>query len=135
MSRVLALDWGEVRIGAAISDEEGRLAFPLQKAIQNKIALKEISRLVEKEKIERIVLGKPLNLAGEEAGAAKKVEKFFQQLKKKTNLPIEYLDERFTTMEAGKLLDQEGLSEKKQKTMKDNLAAQIMLQTYLDYKA
>lgn len=133
--RILALDWGEVRIGAAISDEEGRIAFPLKKIIENKGAISEIKKLVEKEKIEKIVLGMPLNLAGLEAESAKKVDKFFLQLQKNTKLPVEYLDERFTTMEAGKLLDQQGLSEKKQREIKDNIAAQIILQAYLDYKA
>ncbi|MDP4001024.1 MAG: Holliday junction resolvase RuvX [bacterium] len=133
--RILALDWGEVRIGAAVSDEEGRIAFPLKKIIENKGAISEIKKLVEKEKIEKIVLGKPLNLAGVEAESAAKVDKFFLQLQKNTKLPVEYLDERFTTMEAGKLLDQQGLSEKKQREIKDNIAAQIILQAYLDYKA
>ncbi|MBI2607766.1 MAG: Holliday junction resolvase RuvX [Candidatus Doudnabacteria bacterium] len=133
--RIMALDWGEVRIGAAISDEEGRIAFPFEKILDNKKAVDQIVKLVDRLKIEKIVIGKPLNLAGEEAESASKVDKFFSQLKKKLKIPLEYLDERFTTIEAGKLLDQQGLSEKKQKEIKDNIAAQIILQAYLDYRA
>jgi putative holliday junction resolvase len=133
--RVLALDWGEVRIGAAISDEDGRIAFPYEKIIDNKKAIDAISSLVSKFKIEHIVIGKPLTLSGEEGESVRKVEKFANRLRNKTTLSVEFLDERFTTMEAGKLLASQGMNEKKQKEIKDNIAAQIMLQAYLDYKS
>lgn len=130
--RILALDWGEVRIGAAVSDLSGKIAFPLDKIIESKNAVDEIKQLVGTLEVEKILIGNPKKLSGGEGESSKKVAKFIENLKAQIELPIETLDERFTSVEAGKRLAEQGLKEQEQRTIKDNIAAQIILQQYLD---
>jgi putative holliday junction resolvase len=132
--RVLALDWGEVRVGAAVSDPEGKIAFPLDKFIDAKNAAEEIKNIESELNVEKILIGLPKNLSGESGISADKVQNFVSNLKKKVKSEIELLDERFTSVEAGKKLSDAGFSEEKQRSIKDNIAAQIMLQGYLDKK-
>lgn len=130
--KILALDWGEKRIGAAICDEGGKIAFPLGHPIDSKSALLEIKKIIKINKIEKILIGKPLTLSGASGTSATKVNEFAISLTKQTGLPLKFLDERFSSVEAGKILQGAGMSEKKQRQIKDNIAAQIMLQSYLD---
>ncbi len=130
--RILALDWGEVRVGAAISDESGKIAFPLQKVIDAAGALDEIKNIVIEMSVEKIIIGMPKNLSGQEAASAKKVEEFVNSLKTKVACKLELVDERFTSVEARKKLSDSGMKEEKQRIIKDNIAAQIMLQQYLE---
>ncbi|OGE80140.1 MAG: hypothetical protein A2660_01685 [Candidatus Doudnabacteria bacterium RIFCSPHIGHO2_01_FULL_45_18] len=131
--RILALDWGEVRIGAAVSDEDGRIAFPLDKIIPNKNAKSEIKELIDRLEIKKIIIGLPKTLKGAEAKSAQKLKKFVRSLEPVLSVPIDLVDERFTTVEASKKLRAQGMSEKQQRAIKDNIAAQIMLQQYLNH--
>lgn len=130
--RVLALDWGAVRIGAAVSDPDGKIAFPLDHFIENKNAIAEIKKIIGDLKAEKIIIGMPINLAGEEGFTASKVKKFVEDLQKQVSCSLELLDERFSSVEAGKRLSEQGMNEKDQRGIKDNLAAQILLQRYLN---
>ena len=130
--RILALDWGTVRMGAAISDPDGKIAFPLDKFIDTKTAIDDIRAIVQDLHIEKILIGMPKNLSGEAGASAKKVESFVTKLKQVVTGDLELLDERFTSVEAGNKLSDIGMSEQKQRSIKDNIAAQIMLQQYLD---
>lgn len=130
--RVLGLDWGSVRVGAAISDPSGKIAFPLQKFIDKSTSVAEIKKIVDEQKVEKIIVGLPKTLAGEDGLAAKKVEEFINDLKEKVICPIEQVDERYTTLEATKKLNNAGMDEREQRSVRDNVAAQIMLQQYLD---
>ena len=130
--RILSLDWGEVRIGGAYSDEEEKFAFTLKKPLDAKTAVSEIKKIVEERKVEKLLIGNPKSLSGEKSLSSQKVLRFIEKLKKEITVPIEMFDERFSTVAASKMLKDQGFSEKKQRQMKDNLVAQIMLQTYLD---
>ena len=130
--RVLALDWGDVRVGAAVSDEEGKIAFPLDKFIESRGAIDEIKKIIEELGVQKILIGNPRSLSGESSRSSNKVAEFVDKLKKEISIPIEMFDERFSSVAAGKTLDEEGLSEKKQREIKDNIAAQLILQSYLD---
>jgi putative Holliday junction resolvase len=130
--RVLALDWGTVRIGAAISDPEGKFAFALEKFIDSKEAIEEIKKIVTDLEVEKIILGSPKALSGQDSQSSKKVLDFQESLKLHIHIPIDLLDERFSSVAAGKALRAQGVSEKKQRAVKDNVAAQLMLQQYLD---
>lgn len=132
--RILALDWGEVRVGAAISDEEGKIAFPLENPIDSKQAIKEIKKIIQEQGVELVLLGLPKNLAGLDGESAKKLRVFADKLFAETKIPISLIDERFTSTQATKLLHEQGIKEKNQRQIKDNIAAQIMLQQYLDTK-
>lgn len=130
--RILALDWGEVRIGAAVSDPSGKIAFALEKVIDSKRAVDEIKKIIAETNTESIVLGLPKNLASEEGKSARKLKLFADKLFASVGIPIILVDERFSTVQADKLLKSQGLSEKQQRPIKDNIAAQVMLQQYLD---
>jgi putative Holliday junction resolvase len=130
--RILAVDWGTVRVGAAVSDPEGKIAFPLEKFIDARAASDEIKKLVFDLGVEKIIIGLPKKLSGDSGDSAKKVEEFITDLKTKVATPLELVDERFTSVEAGNKLSESGLSSEKQRIIKDNIAAQIMLQQYLN---
>ena len=129
--RVLALDWGEVRIGAAISDEEGKFAFPLNEPIPASNAITEIQKLISEKQVEKILVGNPKSLSGQESESSKRVSVFVEMLNQ-TGIPIELIDERFSTVGAEKILKDQGMKEKKQREIKDNIVAQQMLQQYLN---
>jgi len=132
--RILALDWGTVRIGAAISDPDGKIAFPVDKFIDQKTAVDEIKIMVEDLNVEKILIGLPKSLTGQEGSSSKKVEAFVHEIKREVICPVELIDERFSSVHAGQKLAESGISEKDQRGLKDNLAAQIILQQYLDTK-
>lgn len=132
--RVLALDWGTVRVGAAISDPEGKFAFALEQVIPAAEAMAQISKIVADLEVEKIVIGLPKGLSGQDTESTAKAEKFIEKIKQKISLPVETLDERLSSVAAGKMLSGQGISQRNQKEIKDNVAAQIMLQQYLDKK-
>ncbi|MBX4204705.1 MAG: Holliday junction resolvase RuvX [Candidatus Doudnabacteria bacterium] len=132
--RILALDWGTVRIGAAISDEGGKIAFPFEKFIDGKDFISEIKTIIEDRQIEKILLGIPMSLAGQETSSTKAAKHFGEALARAFQIPIEYFDERFSSKTAANMLSAQGLNQKQQRGEVDNLAAQTMLQTYLDTK-
>jgi len=130
--RILTLDWGTVRIGVAISDPDNIIAFPLDRHVESKTAIDEIKKIISELKVEKVLIGMPRGLAGNSTESTKKVEKFASDLQNQIGPLIEFLDERFSSVAANKALKEEGMSEKEQRGIKDNIAAQLMLQSYLD---
>lgn len=130
--RILALDWGTVRVGAAISDPDGKFAFPLQQVIGASDALEEIAKLVIELEVEKILIGLPKAMGGQETASTAKTEKFIEKVKLKTGLPVETMDERLSSVAAGNMLRDQGVSQRNQRGIKDNVAAQLMLQQYLE---
>lgn len=134
MKRYLGIDYGEKRVGLAISDPTLTIAQPLQTlqyASVKKLILNILNVVKEKE-IEKIVLGLPLNLKGKDSSKTKEVRQFAEDLKNQLKIPIELMDERFTTMEAQRILRQLGKRGSKSRDIIDQVAAQNILQTYLD---
>lgn len=134
MGRILGIDFGERRIGLAISDELGITAQGLevlerQGLSQDMIALKEIA---EKHKVDKIIVGLPLDKNGNIKPSSPVID-FVTRLKENFELPIETWDERLSTIEVEKVLLAADVSRKKRKRTVDKLAAQIILQGYLDY--
>ncbi len=132
--RILGLDWGTVRVGAAISDPDGKIAFPLENVIKQSDASEEIKNICVQYGVEKIVIGIPYSLKGQDTASTEKAIKFKEKVAKEILVPVEMLDERFSTLSAQKMLDSQGLSSKKQRIIKDNIAAQLILQAYLDKK-
>jgi putative holliday junction resolvase len=97
--RVLALDHGSARCGAAVSDPSGTLATPLRAVQQpdTRNGLAAVARLAEESGAERIVVGLPLTLAGEEGEQARTARTFAERLARKVSIPVELHDERMTT--------------------------------------
>jgi putative Holliday junction resolvase len=102
MSRVLALDFGEARCGVAVSDPTGTLATPLQAVERpgSRRGLERVARLVRAEGVERVVVGLPLTLAGEEGEQARATREWAARLGELVSAPVELHDERLTTRQA-----------------------------------
>ncbi|MBI2356288.1 MAG: Holliday junction resolvase RuvX [Candidatus Doudnabacteria bacterium] len=130
--RILALDWGSKRIGAAISDEQQKIAFPFEKVIETKNAVEEIKKITGEFGVEKVLIGLPTGLKGQATASTEKAKEFIIKLKAETSQPVELLDERLSSVAAQKILTQQGVSQKNQREIKDNIAAQTLLQNYLD---
>jgi putative Holliday junction resolvase len=133
-TRLLGVDFGTVRIGLAISDPDRRIASPLAtyEWKGSEAAARFFSKLVDEEQIGGIVLGMPVHLDGREGEKARQARKFGAQLTTMTMVPVVFWDERFTTVEAEHWLQAAGLTSKRRKARRDQVAAQILLQAYLD---
>ena len=121
--RILGIDYGEKRIGLAISDESLTLARELT-ILSPKEFWGQVNKLISDQQISKIVLGWPLNMSGERTKKTEEVEKFKIKVESETKLPVEVIDERLTSQMAEHISGQ--------KTNLDSLAAQIILQNYLD---
>jgi putative Holliday junction resolvase len=133
-TRLLAIDPGQVRLGLAISDTERRLASPLTTYTRRDPRQDALffRKIIEDEEVAQIVIGLPVRLDGYEGEQAKAARELGVWLQEATGLPCVFYDERFTTFEAESSLLEAGLTKKKRKARRDRVAAQILLQTYLD---
>ena len=134
MSIIFGLDIGDARTGVAISDELGIAAHPLCTIHRKsrKAVLAELQELVTAHKVERIVVGLPLQLDGETGTQARKVKRFAERLAQQVNLPIVFWDESFTTFEAAQILRGTKKRRKKRKQVIDQVAAVLILEGYLE---
>ncbi|MDP2981415.1 MAG: Holliday junction resolvase RuvX [Candidatus Omnitrophota bacterium] len=134
MSRILALDFGEKRIGVAVSDALNIIAQSVgtieRKGIKND--LKKIRDLVREYDAARLIVGLPLNMDGTEGKSANRAVDFVNELKKEINIRVEMVDERLTTAQGERIFLEADLSRKKRKKNIDKIAAQLILQSYLD---
>ncbi|HEY4782578.1 MAG TPA: Holliday junction resolvase RuvX [Chthoniobacterales bacterium] len=131
--RWLGVDYGDVRIGLALSDELALLAHPAATLANDGSTLATIRDLVIRKKVMGIVLGVPRNMNGTFGPSADKAKKFGEELRK--HLPEQRLilwDERLTTAEAQRVLHGAGKNTKSSRPVIDQVAAQILLQSYLD---
>lgn len=121
--RILGIDYGEKRVGLAVSDELSMLAREF-KIVSPAVFFNELESLLQELEIEKIVLGWPLNMSGSKTRKTLEVEEFAARIEKETNLPVILIDERLSSQMASKLPGGH-------KDI-DSLAAQIILQNYLD---
>ena len=137
MGRIMALDVGDVRIGIAVSDLMGIIANPLETYTRKGVLDKDASyivKLAQEKEVSLIVSGLPLGLKGQENEQTAKTREFIDKLKEICDIPIEYLDERFTTMSAERVLIEGNVRRENRKKVIDKVAATIILQNYLDRK-
>lgn len=134
MGRILGLDFGTKRVGAAVSDESRTIATPVEVYERRDKAqdARHYTHLVTENDVERIVIGLPVHLSGREGMTAGQARTWGDWLAEVTGLPIVYFDERFTTSDAEESLIEVGLKRSKRKGLRDMLAARILLQNYLD---
>ena len=121
--KILGIDWGAARIGLALGDSEIGLATPFGVVSD----LKAVIAILKKEKIERIVIGKPIKMSGSEDQMTSGFLKFVEKLKKQTSLQLQMIDERLSSKAADALS-----GDKKTKAPRDAVAAMLILQTYFD---
>lgn len=133
--RYLALDIGSKRIGVAVSDELGLTAQPvltLERKRNPRDDLRSLGRLVRRYGVAAIVVGNPLYLSGEQSPRAAKTQAFAAELGELTGLPIHLWDERLTTHEAHQILYKAGHARKEHRYVVDQVAATLILQSFLD---
>ena len=137
MGRVMALDVGDVRIGIAVSDLMGIIANPLETYTRKgnlDSDAKYIADLAKSKEVSLFVSGLPLGLKGQENEQTIKTREFVDKLKEVCDIPVEYLDERFTTLSAERVLIEGNVRRENRKKVIDKVAATIILQNYLDRK-
>jgi putative Holliday junction resolvase len=132
--RVAGVDFGTVRIGIAISNPERSIASPLENYTRGSPEqdARRFRRLVADEAIVLFVVGLPIHLDGGESPKSREAREFGQWLAETTGVPVEFFDERFTSVEAEQALLAADLTRKRRKRRMDMLAAQIMLSAYLE---
>ena len=137
MKRALGIDHGEARIGLAISDELGMLAHPLETIHTTQTAdpVKHIAKIVERNEIGIIILGLPRNMNGTYGPAADHVRAFAEQLRAAVPCEVKLWDERLTSVAAQRSLHEAGRNVKNSREVIDQVAAQMILQGWLDAQA
>ena len=132
--RILCIDYGEKRLGMALSDELGITAQPLGKieAQEKETQLAELKKVAEERGVSEVVVGLPLTLEGDVAQAAGRVISFATDLNKYLCLPVVTWDERLSTKESEQVLIASGMRRKKRREVVDSVAAAVILQSYLD---
>ncbi len=133
-SRILALDVGKRRIGVAVSDELGITAQGLSTIERkgNREDFAHLTRLAAEKNVGLFLIGNPIHMSGTEGRQAEWVRQFADGLSARTGLPVTLWDERLTSVEAGRVLRQSGVSIEKRARAVDRLSAVILLQSYLD---
>jgi len=131
---MLGVDFGRARIGVAISDELGMLAHPLETIPGARIdlAAKRIAELARENKVERVVLGMPRHMSGAMGTLAGEVTAFADKLRPQLSCELLLWDERLTTTAANRTLRDAGLKTRNTRGIVDQVAAQMILQGYLD---
>ena len=131
---MLAFDFGEKRIGVAVGDTRIGIAHPLEtlRAESNDARFAAIARLIEEWRPIVLVVGLPAWLEGGEHAMSARCRRFARQLEGRFRLPAALVDERLSSLEASQCLDEAGLRGRRQKAVLDQVAAQRILQTYLD---
>lgn len=134
LGRVAGIDFGTVRVGIAISDYGRIIASPLDTYVRRSEPQDAafFKRLIENEQIVRFVLGLPVHLDGGIGEKAEEAIAFGKWLHDVTGLEVDFIDERFSSVEADTYMNFANLSRKKRKNSRDRIAAQILLTTYLE---
>ena len=133
--RLLALDWGEVRIGVALSDETQTLATPTTTLVRRagkRFPMPRLLELVAEHAPVGLVVGLPLTGEGEEAGSAAAARELADDVARRSGLPVELWDERMSTARALAAIREQGGRTRGRKQDVDALAAAVLLQHYLD---
>ena len=132
MNPILALDFGRARIGVAISDELQLLAHPLETILANERATSRVVELVRERNVEHVVVGIPKRMNGQIGTAATEALEFVEKLRAVLPCPVVTWDERLTTVAAHRALRDAGKKTRHTRGYVDQVAAQIILQSYLD---
>jgi len=134
--RTLAIDYGDSRVGTAITDALGITAQGLETIKNNgndKTVLARLDEIINEYQVSTIVVGMPLNMDGSKTERVEKTEKFIHKLKCKYNkIKIDTVDERLTTVQAHKTMNDLGIKQKNKKNIVDTISAVYILETYIN---
>ena len=134
--RIMAIDYGDARTGVALSDVTGLLAGQtfFVKSRKEEVVLEELAALAQKQGAEELVLGYPKNMDGTVGPRAEKCAALAEKLRERTGLPVVLWDERRTTVDAHRILGEQGVRAKNRKDKIDSVAATLILEGYLTWK-
>jgi putative pre-16S rRNA nuclease len=134
VKRALGIDLGEARIGLAISDELGLLAHPLEtlRAKERRLIIEEITEIIDRHSISTVIIGLPRNMNGTYGPAAEKAREFAAELRLRVTCHVRLWDERLTSVAAQRALHESGRTVKQSRELIDQVAAQLILQAWLD---
>jgi putative Holliday junction resolvase len=136
VSRVLGIDPGSVRIGLALSDPSGVIAQPVTVLTRRSPAedMAALRRFIDEHEVDRVVIGLPRLMDGRLDAAAKTAQEFGKELARLSGRPVEFWDERLTTVAAERYLVAQGKRRRQRRADVDRMAAALLLQSYLDYR-
>jgi putative pre-16S rRNA nuclease len=137
VTRIMAIDYGARRIGLAVSDELGMTAqgLPTLHRTNKRNDFDHLRRTIKNYGIGEIVVGLPLRMSGETGTQSEKVEEFAALLRARFKLPVHLFDERLTSVEANRVLDETEMSGRRRKEVVDQLAAVLILEAFLGFRA
>lgn len=134
--RILGIDYGEVRVGIAITDELNITAQGLETIVCNgndKMLLAKLDNIMEQYDVDTIIVGMPFHMNGDKSDRAEKTEKFIHKLKCKYNkMKIETVDERLTTVQAHRTMNDLNIKKDKKRNLVDTISAVYILETYIN---
>ncbi|MDA3813757.1 MAG: Holliday junction resolvase RuvX [Candidatus Cloacimonetes bacterium] len=133
--RLMGIDFGEVRIGIALSDPLQIISQPFRVIPNNDNTLSEIQDIIKTEEVEKIILGLPLNLDGEDTKKTLEVREFAEILISNIDVPVIFWDERYSSVEANEELEEMGYSFAESRKVIDKVAASIILKRYMENQA
>lgn len=134
--RKMGIDYGDKRIGVALSDLLCIISSPYEVFINKgeEESLKHLDKIIKENDVDEIAMGLPLNMDGSEGERAKLHREFGQKLSDFSGVTVHFVDERLTSAEAEEILISSGVRREKRKELIDKLSAQIILQTFIDNK-
>jgi putative holliday junction resolvase len=132
--RALGLDIGKRRIGVAVSDPLGMVARPVEtlRAVSLNVDVERVVEIARELEAEVVVIGDPLHMSGDPGAMSNRAHKFGERLAEVSGLPVAYCDERLTTVEAHRILEDAGVPLRKVREQIDAVAAAVILQSYLN---
>jgi putative pre-16S rRNA nuclease len=133
-SRILALDLGKRRIGLAVSDPLRITAQGLPNLVRTnkRTDLAALQEIISQREVGLILMGNPINMGGTEGRQSRWVHEFAEAIERRLGVPVKFWDERLTSVQAGRVLRESGISIEKRAAAVDRLSAVILLQSYLD---
>jgi putative Holliday junction resolvase len=131
--RVLAVDWGRRRIGLAVSDPLGITAqgLPTLEVFESADPVEAVARVVRDREAGRVIVGLPKNMDGTEGDSAVQARRFGERLRELCQVEVVFWDERLSSVQAGRVLREGSRKERRDKGLRDQVAAQLILQGYL----
>lgn len=130
--KVLAIDYGTRRVGLAVSDRDRRIALPYRTLHVDKNLITTLKEIVEREEVVEVVVGLPLGLRGQETPRTQEVRAFVSLLERALPCPIHLIDERLTSLEAERRLREAGTRPSRNKGRIDQVAAMLILESFLE---
>ncbi len=128
---IIAIDFGLRRIGIAVGSSDSGIAFPRDLLLNDAHVFDHLKSTLVQEKIEHILVGMPKKHDQSDGDIVEELRRFSTRLSRESGLPVEFIDERFTSKIANEKLQSAGIKTKQQKNLQDSVAAAVMLQEYL----